>query len=167
MLVQGISHTNLRLQTLCSCFMRCGRRIGEASHPGPHVKDRENVTKLLTYNVGASMGTFKMAVDWLMKNGSYEESGSDHHIQMVQEYSNTAASNNREYNMWMEAGRRPVLTVSNTTAKGNQSAGLLTAAKSNAAVVLPKIPFQCNEITRGRVQVTLMKRIAQSGVVLV
>ena len=162
-----IGQLDYNVESHCRRSRWSARRIGEASHPGPHVKDRKMETKLLTYNVGASMGNCRMAVDWLMKDGSYAESGSDHHVQMVQEYSNTAASNNREYNLWVETGRRPVLTVSNTTVKGNQSAGLVTTAKSNAAVVLPKIPFQCNEITRGRVQATLKKRVAQSGIVLI
>ena len=104
------------------------------------------------------MGNCKMAIDWLMGIGSYKNAGSDHHVQMLQEYSNTADNNNREYNTWTAAGRRPVLTVSNTTASGNQS---------NVAVILPKIPFQHNEITRGRVQVTLLQRVSQSGIVLV
>ena len=71
------------------------------------------------------------------------------------------------YNTWMAANRRPILTVSNPTPNGNHAAGLLTAAKSNAAVVLPKIPFQYNDVTKGRVQITLLQRISQSGIVLV
>ena len=76
-----------------------------------------------------------MALDWLLCAGSYEKTGSNHHVQVLQEYSNKAVDNNREYNKWTAAGRRPVLTVSNTNPTGNSTAGLLTAAKSSAAIM--------------------------------
>ena len=87
-------------------------RVGEAENPGPHVRGRAPVTTIVSYNVGSAMGNVKMAVDWLTKRGEYERHGSSHHVQLVQEYSNQADANNREFAFWKDCARRAILTTS-------------------------------------------------------
>ena len=85
---------------------------------------------------------------------------------LFENFSSTQGAIRQNLNLWKDCARRAILTTSSMNTNGNTTAGLVTTAKSNAAITIPNKVVSHNAATRNRMNFCMMHRVAQTGVVM-